>query len=128
MKTATASEARFFRKILPDYYRHMKDHPNSLLCRFFGMHRLKPGKLHVLVMANVFDTERVVHQRFDLKGSTLGRRVSEAESRLPTVILKDLDFSQDKKAIRLGPERKSVLMTQIRADSSFLRDMGVMDY
>ena len=128
MKTATASEARFFMKMLPDYYRHMKDHPNSLLCRFAGVHRLKPGKSHVLVMANVFDTERVIHQRFDLKGSTLGRRVSEADRRAPTVILKDLNFLQEEKSISLGPGRKSVLMTQIMADSSFLCNMSVMDY
>jgi 1-phosphatidylinositol-4-phosphate 5-kinase len=106
----------------------MKNHPNSLLCRFFGLHRLKPGKMHVLVMANVFDTERVVHKRFDLKGSLSGRRVSEAERRAPTVILKDLNFLQEEKAIILGPERKDVLMTQIKADSSFLCSMGVMDY
>ena len=128
MKTTTASEARFFMKILPHYYRHMKDYRNSLLCRFFGLHRLKPSKMHLLVMANIFDTDRVVHQRFDLKGSRVGRSVSENEAKKPTVILKDLDFLAEKKAIKLGMERKKIYVTQIKADCLFLQGLGVMDY
>jgi hypothetical protein len=128
MKTTTASDARFFMKVLPHYYRHMKDYKNSLLCRFMGLHRLKPSKMHLLVMANIFDTERVVHQRFDLKGSTVGRSVSEAESKKATVIFKDLDFLAEGKRLSLGAERKKIFVAQIMADCLFLQSLGVMDY
>mmetsp|Transcript_64297 Transcript_64297/g.158222 ORF Transcript_64297/g.158222 Transcript_64297/m.158222 type:complete len:727 (+) Transcript_64297:129-2309(+) len=130
MKTTTKSEARFFRRILPLYFRHMKDHRNSLLCRFFGLHRIKPGKgkMYLLVMGNIFDTDRIIHQRFDLKGSTVGRAVSEAEKTKPTVILKDLDFMDKNKNLDIGPERKSQLMGQISADCQFLQSIHVMDY
>jgi 1-phosphatidylinositol-4-phosphate 5-kinase len=128
MKTTTASEARFFMKVLPEYYRHMKDYRSSLLCRFFGLHRIKPGKNHLLIMGNIFDTERIIHQRYDLKGSTVGRSVSEAERKKPTVILKDLDFLNETKSMKIGAERKNVLITQIRADCCFLQFLGVMDY
>jgi hypothetical protein len=30
-------------QILVQYFGHMKDNPNTLLCRFFGLHRIKPG-------------------------------------------------------------------------------------
>jgi len=128
MKTTTASEARFFMKVLPDYYRHMKDYRNSLLCRFFGLHRIKPGKMHLLIMGNIFDTERIIHQRYDLKGSTVGRSVSEAERKKPTVILKDLDFLNETRNMKIGAERKNILITQVRADCCFLQFLGVMDY
>jgi len=128
MKTITKSECKFFRKILPQYYTHMKDSRNTLLCRFFGLHRIKPGKLHLLVMCNIFDTERVVHDRYDLKGSTVGRQVSEAEKKNPTVILKDLDFVNAKGKIVVGVDRRQQMMTQIQADCNFLQSIGVMDY
>ncbi|EKX52203.1 hypothetical protein GUITHDRAFT_133919 [Guillardia theta CCMP2712] len=116
MKTITKSECKFFRKILPQYYNHMKNSRNTLLCRFFGLHRIKPGKLHLLVMCNIFDTERVVHDRYDLKGSTVGRQVSEAEKKNPTVILKDLDFIKANGSL------------EVQADCNFLQSIGVMDY
>ena len=40
------------------------------------------------------DTERVINTRYDLKGSTVGRAVSEYEKKQPTTIYKDLDFLQ----------------------------------
>jgi 1-phosphatidylinositol-4-phosphate 5-kinase len=65
-------EAKFFRSILPQYYRHMESCRNTVLCRFFGLHRLKHAswnKLYLLIMSNIFDTDRVIHCRYDLKGS-----------------------------------------------------------
>ena len=55
---------------------------NTLICRFFGLHRIKHGswgKLYLIIMSNIFDTDRVIHTRYDLKGSTVGRKVSEFE-------------------------------------------------
>mmetsp|Transcript_44433 Transcript_44433/g.105296 ORF Transcript_44433/g.105296 Transcript_44433/m.105296 type:complete len:515 (+) Transcript_44433:226-1770(+) len=128
MKTITKSESKFFRKVLQQYYEHVKSSKNTLLCRFFGLHRIQPGNLHLLVMSNIFDTDRIIHQRYDLKGSTVGRKVSEAEKQQETVILKDLDFKENLGKITLGADRKALLMSQMKADSQFLRSIGVMDY
>ena len=41
--------------------------PNTLLPRFMGVHRLalpRTGKVHFVVMANVFATSRVIHERY----------------------------------------------------------------
>jgi 1-phosphatidylinositol-4-phosphate 5-kinase len=128
MKTITKSESKFFRKTLAKYYVHVKEDRNTLLCRFFGMHRVKPGGMHLIVMCNIFDTDRAIHQRYDLKGSTVGRAVPENERLKATVIYKDLDFKERLGELRLGAERKKLLMDQIRSDASFLASIGVMDY
>ena len=39
IKTQTREESRFVRAILPAYVDHVFRNPNSLLVRFFGMHR-----------------------------------------------------------------------------------------
>eukprot|EP00960_Hanusia_phi_P072844 767885-Hanusia_phi.AAC.10 len=89
-----------------------------------GLFGNQPGKLHLLVMCNIFDTERVVHDRYDLKGSTVGRQVSEAEKKNPTVILKDLDFVNAKGKIVVGVDRRQQMMTQV----AYKMSIGVMDY
>ena len=60
------------------------------------MHKVKyEGKkrIYFVIMANVFNTDRDIHQRFDLKGSTKGRLVPEDQV-YPGVALKDLNFLQ----------------------------------
>lgn len=128
IKTITKNECKFFRKTLPKYYLHVKEDRNTLLCRFFGMHRVKPGGMHLIVMCNIFDTDRIIHHRYDLKGSTVGRMVQESERLNATVIFKDLDFKEKLGNLRLGPERKKLLMDQMRSDAGFLQSIGVMDY
>jgi 1-phosphatidylinositol-4-phosphate 5-kinase len=41
IKTQTQQENKFLRRILPHYYRHMVNNPDSMVCRFYGMHRVK---------------------------------------------------------------------------------------
>lgn len=51
-----------------------------MLSRFFGLHKVRfmkgpqrKTKLYIIIMANVFNTSREIHVRYDLKGSTQGR-------------------------------------------------------
>jgi len=131
MKTLTKAEAKFFRSVLPQYYRHMEACRNTLLCRFFGLHRLKHatfGKLYLIIMSNIFDTDRLIHTRYDLKGSKVGRQVSEFEKNQATTIYKDLDFLDTQHSIVLGPVRGQAVLEQIKSDCDFLQSIGVMDY
>ena len=77
IKTQTPNESKFLRRILPHYYKYMKENPNTLITRFYGMHRVKMHSLsptmHFVIMASVFDTDRAIHRTYDLKGSTVGR-------------------------------------------------------
>ncbi|ETI47555.1 hypothetical protein F442_08178 [Phytophthora nicotianae P10297] len=82
VKTLTNEELNFFLSILPQYYTYMKRHPDTFMTRFFGCHGLTMyGKtVFFVVMQSVFATSLQIHERFDLKGSWVGR----LEGRKPT--------------------------------------------
>ena len=59
LKTCTKREAAFLMAALPQYHAHLMAHRYTLLCRFFGLHRVHlPGmaskKVYFVVMGNVF--------------------------------------------------------------------------
>jgi 1-phosphatidylinositol-4-phosphate 5-kinase len=80
MKTIPAREFTKFRQILSSYFRHLKQHPHSLICRFFGLYKVKwKTSQHVttktrflVVMENMFKSHKI-GIKYDLKGSTFGR-------------------------------------------------------
>jgi hypothetical protein len=59
--THTHTHTNGWVQLLPDYFAHMRMQPDSLLCRFFGLFRIKPQRNYLLVMANVLDTVRDIH-------------------------------------------------------------------
>uniref|UniRef100_H3GUS6 PIPK domain-containing protein n=1 Tax=Phytophthora ramorum TaxID=164328 RepID=H3GUS6_PHYRM len=82
VKTLTSEELKFLLSILPQYYTFMKKNPDTFMTRFFGCHGLTMyGKtVFFVVMQSVFATSLQIHERFDLKGSWVGR----LEGRKPT--------------------------------------------
>jgi hypothetical protein len=73
-------------------------------------------------MNSVFDTYKAIHQKYDLKGSSLGRSANKGED-----VFKDLDLVRDNTKIHLGTQREAFL-SAIRADTDFLATMNIMDY
>ncbi|XP_031743775.1 phosphatidylinositol 4-phosphate 5-kinase 8 isoform X7 [Cucumis sativus] len=76
IKTLKKSELKVLLKMLPKYYDHVKAHENTLITKFFGLHRITihgRSKVRFVVMGNMFCTELKIHRRYDLKGSTIGR-------------------------------------------------------
>eukprot|EP01111_Echinosteliopsis_oligospora_P017754 TRINITY_DN7812_c0_g2_i2.p1 TRINITY_DN7812_c0_g2~~TRINITY_DN7812_c0_g2_i2.p1 ORF type:complete len:313 (+),score=64.89 TRINITY_DN7812_c0_g2_i2:453-1391(+) len=131
LKTIPKREAKLMRKLLPDYVEHISKNENTLLPRFFGLHRVKPLKgrqVRFVVMGNVFATRRKLHERYDLKGSTFGRRVSPAELQKENITFKDLDFRERRGHLFLGAAARGPLIEQLRRDATFLAKLGVMDY
>ncbi|KAG7387929.1 phosphatidylinositol-4-phosphate 5-kinase-like protein 1 [Phytophthora pseudosyringae] len=82
VKTLTNEELKSLLGILPKYYTFMKRNPDTFMTRFFGCHGLTMyGKtVFFVVMQSVFATSLQIHERFDLKGSWVGR----LEGRKPT--------------------------------------------
>jgi len=118
------------RTLLPSYYHHMVRNDNSLLTRFMGLHRVKPHKgrqVRFLVMGNLFSGPLKIHQRFDLKGSTVGRELSAAARQKKNPTFKDMDFRRLNKKIPLGPMRERFLQ-QLEEDCKFLVAQNIMDY
>lgn len=70
-------------------------------------------------MSNVFKTTRDIQIRFDLKGSTQGRKTKRVpgEEIDSNVALKDLDFIEMGIKINLAPAIKKQLIQQIADDT-----------
>jgi len=159
----------FLGDILPKYGPYMKQWgKQSLLTRFCGLYQVKlyakngtdtveRSRAHTFAVMNaVFPAQasQSIAERFDLKGSILGRQCSEAEikSKGSLAILKDLDllkevefvrsaqqFSGDKRnrtpnflmqkeGLHIGPAAKATLMSQLRRDAELLADCNAIDY
>lgn len=158
IKTIKKEEAKTFLKMLPKYHKHMKRYARkSLLTRFCGMYgvriynegSLDHGKMHTFVVMNsAFPAEasRFISERYDLKGSTVGREVSEQELKKKgrDAVMKDLDLAREVSHVKsmmkkgehraapygfnIGPMSKSALLAQLREDVKLLVDCQVMDY
>jgi len=137
IKTATAEEFRLLFKMLPGYHKHMKLHPHSLINPIVGAYELYlyQQHIHVLVVGNCFfQAGFQPQQRFDLKGSWVGRAAKLSKKKhLPwdkqkipsSGIQKDLDIDGP---LLLTPETAHDVGRTLRADSAFLAEHDVMDY
>ena len=134
IKTVTDAEVGAMRQIALPYFRHMKANPDTFLPRFFGLYRVRLAReqklINVVVMDNIFHTSRklTMHRKFDLKGSTLGRRVvrghMSSRDRYKGT-LKDLDLQ---KKICVGADNRARILDQLRLDTDFLARHHIMDY
>lgn len=133
IKTIHRSEHKHLRRILNDYYNYVKNNPNTLLCQFYGLHRLKMAtrtgtvKVHVLVMNNLLPPLVNVTDCYDLKGSTFGRKTSE-KKRLQGSCMKDLNFIENKTEIYLSNKKKEEVENQLKNDIALLKRLNIMDY
>ncbi|KAG2233414.1 hypothetical protein INT48_007444 [Thamnidium elegans] len=132
IKTIHHSEHKFMRKILKEYYEHVSNNPNTLLCRFYGLHRIKlprGRKIHFVIMGNVLPSNKDIHETFDLKGSTFGRLTSDEEvARNPHAVMKDQNWVKNNERIQLGASKKALFLTQLQRDVDILKKLNIMDY
>lgn len=127
IKTLKRSELKVFLEMLPSYYEHVKRHENTLITKFFGLHRIKlkhGKKVRFVVMGNMFCTELRIHRRYDLKGSTHGRFTEEDKINESTT-LKDLDLKYE---FHMDKLLRESLFKQIHLDCEFLESQQIIDY
>ena len=128
IKTMNQQESTYLKRILHRYYYHVRDNPHTLLPHFVGHHSITldgGSKISFIIMGNVFATTNTIHEKFDLKGSTVGRFATAEERKKLTCTKKDLDLNHP---LLLGVERRSLMVEQIRRDCDFLRKADIMDY
>ncbi len=79
LKTVMAKEADFLQKLLPGYYMNLNQNPHTLLPKFFGMYMYQCNQknIRVIIMNNLLPSNIKMHLKFDLKGSTFKRKVSD---------------------------------------------------
>lgn len=133
IKTIHHSEHKMLRKILKDYYNHVKNNPNTLISQFYGLHRVKlpfGKKIHFIVMNNLFPPHHDLHRTYDLKGSFLGREYipKKGQESLTTVVQKDMNWIRNKEFLKLGPTKSEQLISQLAKDVALLKQLNVMDY
>ncbi|TKY71345.1 Phosphatidylinositol 4-phosphate 5-kinase 8 [Spatholobus suberectus] len=127
IKTVNKSELKVLLNMLPKYYRHVGDHENTLITKFFGLHRITPRggkKVRFVVMGNVFCTELQIHRRYDLKGSSHGRYTNNDKINCNTT-LKDLDLKYE---FHMDKKLRESLLRQISLDCKFLESQHIIDY
>ncbi|SMN20888.1 similar to Saccharomyces cerevisiae YDR208W MSS4 Phosphatidylinositol-4-phosphate 5-kinase, involved in actin cytoskeleton organization and cell morphogenesis [Maudiozyma saulgeensis] len=144
IKTIHHSEHIHLRKHLKDYYDHIKKNPNTLICQFYGLHRvkmpisfqnkIKHRKIYFIVMNNLFPPHLDIHRTYDLKGSTWGRRTNIDNQQLQDFdksfkpVLKDLNWLDLKETIKFGPLKKKTFLNQLQNDIALLSKLNIMDY
>ena len=132
IKTIHHAEHKLLRKILPEYYKHVENNPNTLISQFYGLHRVKMAygrKIHFVVMNNLFPPHRDIHQTFDLKGSTIGRDLHEADlEKNPRATLKDLNWVRRNRHVQCGPGKREFFIAQLQRDVALLKKLKIMDY
>eukprot|EP01132_Coremiostelium_polycephalum_P011101 gene11101-13581_t len=122
IKTITGTEFEQLRLILPNYYFHLQQNPDSLIVRFYGLHYISPSKMkntYFVVMQNIFENMEM-DEIYDLKGSTLHRKAQEGKK-----VLMDLDFCT---RIFISEDLKQKFIQQIESDCLFLEKNSSMDY
>ncbi|TMW63139.1 hypothetical protein Poli38472_002080 [Pythium oligandrum] len=76
LKTCSPSEQRYLLRILPQYIAHLREHPNSYLCRYVGCHELvmEHHSVSFIVLTNILTNPNMnIDEFYDLKGSWVGR-------------------------------------------------------
>ncbi|XP_043815285.1 phosphatidylinositol 4-phosphate 5-kinase 4 isoform X3 [Manihot esculenta] len=131
IKTMKKAEVKVLIRMLAAYYNHVRSFENTLVTKFFGLHCVKltgatQKKVRFIIMGNLFCSEYIIHRRFDLKGSSLGRITDKPESEIEsTTILKDLDLNF---IFRLQKAWFQEFCRQVDRDCEFLEQERIMDY
>lgn len=136
IKTIKEKEFNVLRKTLAHYYEHILANPNTLLTRYYGLHKLKCYKknetlfnIHIVVMNNIFaiKDEDLIEEKYDIKGSTYKRTTSEHEITKGSA-KKDLNLINDNRKIRILHGAKQFIINQISKDAEFLAKHNIIDY
>ncbi|CAK4081343.1 unnamed protein product [Aphanomyces euteiches] len=154
VKSLTARESHFLNSIVDKYAAYIGANPATFLTRILGSYSmdLYGRESFFVVMENVFDKQHAVHQRYDIKGSWIDRNAEKARPgqectcrycnmtfrsggrdmcpsrggfHEPNVVLKDMDLTTK---VRLSDYQGTLVLEQLKKDSDFLCDQGIMDY
>ena len=117
LKACSRTEANTMLRMLPDYLQHVRERhhattsPRTLLPRFYGLYSLQVEGFEAVrffIMANVLAGHFPILERFDVKGSTVGRAATAREvAKGGKAVLQDLDLLQRAGPFASGPRSPS---------------------
>jgi len=134
IKTVDRGQAKFLHKMLTSYYMNIKENPDTLLTRCYGLYAVKlwsnPTKrIRIVVMKNFFPIGVKFDFKFDLKGSRINRFASQKEKKKDSPTLKDLDFDEFFPCgINLEKKYYDLLRTTTKNDTLVLEKSNIFDY
>ncbi|CAI2383036.1 unnamed protein product [Moneuplotes crassus] len=135
LKTIHKAEFTKMKAILKKYYIHLKECPNSVINRFYGLHKInyvengKSREQYLVIMNNLFGHYEV-DCRYDLKGSFTGRTTKFGPDEEPdkTIALKDNNFLENHEGFDIDQEVRKELLKSMRRASDFLGSCSILDY
>jgi len=125
-----SSELKLFRESLPFYLLHLRDNPDSLIARIYGIFTVQMediAPVNLLLMANCCQAGKDIQYVFDLKGSTINREEKNAEAGT----FKDVNLTKliKKEAFLKFQQGDMVsIIRRMREDVKFLCSNYIMDY
>lgn len=139
IKQLKSKELALMLRICSSYGRHLLANPSSLLVRIYAMFTITAGKpdstaesyktskndKHFIIIPNLFSTPRKIVERYDLKGSWVGRYTKIHDSDRTEKTLKDTNLEN---YIYLTTLRRRLLIHQLKADSDWLKQHNLIDY
>ena len=154
IKTIHHSEHTHLRKTLERYYNYVRRNPNTLICQFYGLHRIKlpitfqtgikNKKVYFIVMNNLFPPDIPIDTTFDLKGSLWGRytkipdymqihddvntNLLKERSNGSRIILKDLNWLDQDEKLHFDRVCNQLFVKQLKNDVDLLSKLNTMDY
>lgn len=139
IKTIHRNEHIHLRKHLDTYYRYVKDNPHTMICQYYGLHRVKlpisfknriqNRKIYLVVMYNVFPPWIKMDLAYDLKGSKFGRYTNIRDQKNENNTRKDLNWIQENKRLVFNEKEVKIrFLNQLWKDVNLLASMNTMDY
>ena len=133
VKTLRVDEFDLIRHtFLNEYVQYLTHHPDSLLCRIYGMYNIilsQGEEILIIVMRNVLgDFKDNIIAKYDLKGSTANRKSKFDMEKSDSSTMKDLNFNEFEHGIMLSKENIKHFRKATRDDSNFLCRLELMDY
>lgn len=131
IKTISQAECKNLYTNIASYYRHVMSNADTLMTKFFGLHKVKPADQackRFLIMGSVFPTHLPIDRLFDVKGSTYHRSVKATERGKDGTVYKDNDFVEQGMKIVIGPAVKARLEQQLKKDVELLEGLKIIDY
>ena len=133
VKTLRVDEFELIRHtFLNKYVQYLTYNKESLLCRIYGMYNIilsQGDEMLIIVMRNTIgDFKDNIIAKYDLKGSTANRRSDFDMEKNDSSTMKDLNFNEFEHGIMLNKKHIKHFRNMTKLDSSFLRDLELMDY
>ena len=124
IKTIRDDELRLLLTILPEYEIRVME-SNTYLVKIFGVFRIYPGQMSVIIMENLFP-QRKNMIIFDIKGGLASRNVDFNGFPAAGETLKDRNFME--MGIKIQTPDKDEIIKCLEKDFGFLERCEIMDY